>query len=182
MIQPPITGPKIGATITVIAHRPSARPRFSGGYERIRMVCESGTIGPDTSPCSNRNAISDSKFCAKPQRADAIVKSSTDSVNRRTSPTRRASQPVNGTAIAEATEYDEITHVPWLVATPRLPEMVGTATFAIDVSSTSMNVPSASPTVSNASVPPANGAGSAAGAATAGAVAAMIESPQSAET
>ena len=84
-------------------------------------------------------------------------------MNSFTSPTRRASQPVSGTAIAEATEYDEITQVPWLVATPRLPEMVGTATFAIDVSSTSMKVPSARPTVSRASTPPLSGAGSAAG-------------------
>src|SRR5580698_1935031 len=146
------------------------------------MVCESGTIGPETNPCNSRNAISDSKFCAKPHIAEATVKSSTDSVNSLASPTRRASQPVNGTAIADATEYDEMTQVPWLVATPRLPEMVGTATLAMEVSSTSMKVPSASPTVSNASVPPFSGAGSAAGAATAGAVAAMIESPQTAET
>src|ERR1700754_1924061 len=99
----------MGAQITVIAHRPSASPRFSGGYERIRMVCESGTIGPETSPCTSRNAINDSKLWAKPHSAEAIVKSSTDSVNSFTSPTRRASQPVSGTAIAEATEYDEIT-------------------------------------------------------------------------
>ncbi len=142
------------------------------------MVCESGTIGPETSPCRSRNAISDSKFCAKPHSAEAIVKSSTDSVNSLASPTRRASQPVNGTAIADATEYDEMTQVPWLVATPRLPEMVGTATFAIDVSSTSMNVPSARPTVSSASAPPFNGAGSAAGRAAAEAVASIFFSPQ----
>ncbi|KGX32441.1 putative transport domain protein [Burkholderia pseudomallei MSHR3709] len=101
------------------------------------------------------------------------MNASTDSVNSRTSPARRASQPVSGTAIAEATEYDEITHVPSLVATPRLPEIVGTATFAIDVSSTSMNVPSASPIVSSASVPPDSGAGSAEREGEAGAVAAM---------
>jgi hypothetical protein len=79
------------------------------GYERIRMVCESGTIGPDTSPCTSRKAISDSKLCARPHNADAIVKSNTDSAKSRTSPTRHASQPVSGTAIAEATEYDEMT-------------------------------------------------------------------------
>src|SRR6476469_5080159 len=105
------------------------------------MVCDSGTIGPDTRPCNSRNAISDSKLCARPQSADAIENSSTEMVNSFTSPTRRASQPVSGTAIADATEYDEITHVPSLVATPRLPEIVGTATLAMDVSSTSMNVP-----------------------------------------
>ncbi|MGF6635287.1 hypothetical protein OKW39_002438 [Paraburkholderia sp. MM6662-R1] len=101
------------------------------------------------------------------------MNSSTDSVKSRTSPTRRASQPVSGTAIAEATEYDEITQVPWLAATPRLPEMVGTATFAIEVSSTSMKVPSARPTVSSASVPPWSGASSAAGSVALEAVASI---------
>src|SRR5215469_13343973 len=106
----------------------------------MRMVCESGTIGPETRPCTRRKAMSVSKLEAKPQAAEATVNSSTESVKSRTSPTRRASQPVSGTAIAEATEYEEITHVPSLLATPRLPEIVGTATLAIDVSSTSMKV------------------------------------------
>jgi hypothetical protein len=64
----------------------------------------SATIGPETSPGSSRKAISDSQFWAKPHSADATAKSSTDSVKSRTSPTRRASQPVSGTAIADATE------------------------------------------------------------------------------
>lgn len=98
-------------------------------------------------------------MCARPHSAEAIENSSTEIVKSFTSPTRRASQPVSGIAIAEATEYDEITHVPSLVATPRLPEIVGTATFAIDVSRTSMNVPSARPIVSRARMPPVSGLG-----------------------
>ncbi|MNI96706.1 hypothetical protein D3C73_1552170 [compost metagenome] len=41
--------------------------------------------------------------------------------------------------MALATANDVMTHVPWLVLTPRSPEMVGMDTFAIDVSSTFMN-------------------------------------------
>ncbi|CAJ7960708.1 Uncharacterised protein [Burkholderia pseudomallei] len=50
--QPPTTGPKIGASSTVIPHSASASVRFAGGNARIRIVCDSGTIGPENSPCS----------------------------------------------------------------------------------------------------------------------------------
>ncbi|CAM2138991.1 protein of unknown function [Pararobbsia alpina] len=52
-----------------------------------------------------------------------------------------------------------MTHVPWLLATPRLPAIVGTETFAIEVSSTSMNVPNARASVSRARVPGENAGG-----------------------
>ncbi|MCY1552617.1 hypothetical protein D9M68_890240 [compost metagenome] len=45
---------------------------------------------------------------------------------------------MSGTVIALATAKDVMTQVPWLVLTPRSPEMVGMDTFAIDVSSTFM--------------------------------------------
>jgi hypothetical protein len=40
--------------------------------------------------------------------------------------------------MASATEYDVITHVPWLLLIPRLPEMLGTDTLAIVMSRTAM--------------------------------------------
>jgi len=58
-----------------------------------------------------------------------------------------------------------ITHVPSSTDTPRLPEMVGIATFAIDESSTFMNVASATASVARTSLPPVSGGGGAAGLA-----------------
>ena len=52
------------------------------------------------------------------------------------------SQPVSGTEIAFATANDVMTQVPWSDETPRSPEMVGIATFAIDESSTFMKTAS----------------------------------------
>src|SRR5690348_15717723 len=54
-----------------------------------------------------------------------------------------------------------MTHVPWSGDTPRSPAIAGSDTFAIDVSSTFMNVASDSATVPSASVAPVSGAGSA---------------------
>jgi hypothetical protein len=58
-------------------------------------------------------------------------------------PTRCVSQPVSGIDIALAAANSVITQVPSSTDTPRLPAMVGIATFAIDESSTFMKVASA---------------------------------------
>src|SRR5476649_2691150 len=71
------------------------------------------------------------------------------------------------TALAAANTVT--THVPSSTDTPRLPEIVGIATFAIDESSTFMNVASATAMVARTSWPPCNGRGEGAGGA-AGAV------------
>ncbi len=88
-----------------------------------------------------------------------MVNSSTDTQKVFTSPNRRAIQPVSGTTMAAARPYDEITHVPMLGLTARLPAMVGTATLAIEVSSTSMNVDSATAIVKMGSRCGGSGAG-----------------------
>ena len=51
-IQPPRIGPKTGATTTVIAHNAKANVRFSGGYDAINKLCDSGINGPATKPCN----------------------------------------------------------------------------------------------------------------------------------
>ncbi len=56
--------------------------------------------------------------------------------------------------MAAATEYELITHVPWLLDTPRPPEIAGTATLVTVESRTSMNVASDSANVSKASRAP----------------------------
>ncbi|MNS33366.1 hypothetical protein D3C72_654780 [compost metagenome] len=67
--------------------------------------------------------------------------------NSFTSPKRRLSQPVSGSAIALLTANEVITQVPCSELTPRLPDMVGSATLAMVVSSTCMNVASDRPMV-----------------------------------
>lgn len=60
--------------------------------------------------------------------------------NSFTSPKRRLSQPVSGSAMALLTANEVMTQVPCSELTPRLPEIVGNATLAMVVSSTCMKV------------------------------------------
>src|ERR1700683_1434224 len=53
------------------------------------------------------------------------------------------SHPVKGTETPFATANEVMTQVPWSELTPRSPLIVGMDTFAIEVSSTCMNVPRA---------------------------------------
>src|SRR5271155_3295803 len=64
------------------------------------------------------------------------------------------SQPVNGTETPFATANEVMTQVPWSELTPRSPLIVGMDTFAIEVSSTCMKVPSARATAVTALVAP----------------------------
>src|SRR5262249_59534504 len=79
-------------------------------------------------------------------------------VNTRTAPKRPASQPVSGTMIASATEYEVITQVPWLELMPSAPEIVGTDTLAIVMSSTAMKFATASTIAASQSSGPLSGA------------------------
>src|ERR1700730_4681071 len=103
-------------------------------------------MGPDTAPCSTRNAIKEGRLQARPHSREATVHRPTEITNARTTPKRCMSHPVSGTDTPLATANEVITHVPWSELTPRLPAMVGIETFAMEVSSTCMNVPKASAT------------------------------------
>ncbi len=78
-------------------------------------------------------------------------------MNRRTCPKRCVSQPVSGTAMALATAKLVMTQVPCVVLTPRSPEMAGSDTFAIDVSSTFMKVAADSAIVPQTRAAPSSG-------------------------
>src|SRR3546814_21080086 len=93
----------IGATSVVIDQIASATPFFASGNSDSSRACEPGIIGPDTAPCSTRNAISDGRLQATPHRNDANVNSSTEITNTRTTPKRCISTPVNGTDMPLAT-------------------------------------------------------------------------------
>src|SRR5271163_3515817 len=114
-------------------------------------------MGPDTPPWSTRKATKDGKLQASPHSSEAMVNSTTETTNVRTTPKRCINQPVTGTDTPLATANAVITQVPWSVLTPRLPAIVGMDTFAIVVSSTCMNVPSANATAVKALRPPTSG-------------------------
>ncbi|MNP13725.1 hypothetical protein D3C76_1060180 [compost metagenome] len=70
--------------------------------------------------------------------------------NSFTSPKRRLSQPVSGSAMALLTANEVITQVPCSALAPRLPEMVDSDTLAMVVSSTCMKHASDRPMVARA--------------------------------
>src|SRR5690606_9762729 len=117
----------------------SAMPALDLGKLASISACESGIMGPATAPCHMRNASKASIVGANPHSHGACTNNRVDTRNRRTWPNRWVSHPVRGTVMALATAKEVMTQVPWLVLTPRSPEMVGSDTLAIEVSSTFMN-------------------------------------------
>ncbi|CFD89284.1 Uncharacterised protein [Bordetella pertussis] len=138
-IQPPSSGPATGATSVVMDQTASAMPALCLGKLASISACDSGIIGPATAPCSTRKPIRASSVGEKPHSHEASTNSRVEVRNSRTWPKRCVSQPVSGTVMALATANEVMTQVPWLVLTPRSPEMVGIDTLAIEVSSTFMN-------------------------------------------
>src|ERR1700722_5307180 len=121
----------------------SAVLRLCGPNTLMRSAWLPGIIGPDTAPCRTRKAIKDGRLHASPHSREAMVNKATDMAKVRTTPNRCISQPVSGTDTPLATANEVMTQVPWSELTPRLPAIVGMETFAMEVSSTCMNVPSA---------------------------------------
>jgi hypothetical protein len=80
-----------------------------------------------------------------------------DPTRRRTCPKRCVNQPVSGIETALAAAKIVMTHVPSSTDTPRLPEIVGIATLAIDTSSADMNVASATTMVATIRLLPVSG-------------------------
>src|SRR5262245_51618760 len=87
-----------------------------------------------------RKSTSKGRLGASPQKNEAPVNPTTDSISRFLRPKRLASHPVIGRMIAFATRYDVSTHVASSIDTDRLPAMYGSDTFTTVVSSTSMKV------------------------------------------
>src|SRR3954468_19738154 len=87
-----------------------------------------------------RKKISEPSVGARPQRNDAAVKPTTESISRFLRPNMLASQPVIGRMIALATRYDVSAQVASSIVADSVPAMCGSDTFTTVVSSTSMNV------------------------------------------
>src|SRR3984885_3330371 len=143
-MYPPRLGPQIGATRVVIDQIAKAVPFLFSGNRVRSSACDPGMIGPETPPCTTRKRISSVMLVERPQRNDMTVNNATDVTKVCTTPNRRINHPVNGTDTPLATAKEVMIQVPWSDETPRLPAMVGIETFAMVVSSTCMNVASAS--------------------------------------
>ena len=140
MSQPPRTGPKIGATTMPRPQNPIALPRSWGGKASRSTACDSGCSAPPVMPWMTRKSTSISRFGARPQRKDAIVKPVTDAISSRLRPKWFASHPARGRMMALATRYDVSAQVDSSTVASRLPAMWGRDTFTTVVSSTSMKV------------------------------------------
>src|SRR5438128_2693706 len=116
------------------------------------MDCDKGIRGPATAPCKIRAASNIGKVGAMPHNQDDNTNNRIAITNRRICPTRCVNHPVNGIETALAAANKVMTQVPSSTDTPRLPEMVGIATFAIDESSTFMNVANATAKVASTSL------------------------------
>jgi len=79
---------------------------------------------------------------ATPQNSELTVNSEMQMRKNLLRPTSDTSHPVIGRTIAFDTRYEVSTHVLSSLLAPRLPAMCGSATFAMLVSSTSMNAAS----------------------------------------
>ncbi len=121
-------------------------------------------MGPATAPWMTRKAINSCSEPARPHISEAMENRITDAVNSRTAPKRWLNHPVNGTVMALATPKEVITQVTCVVDTPRSPPIADKDTFAIEVSSTFMNVASDSDRVPNTMAAPFSG-GNSSGAA-----------------
>lgn len=102
----------MGATSVVSDQMVSAVGRLAGPNTLINSAWLPGIMGPDTAPCSTRNAIRDGRLQASPQSREASVNRATDMTKVRTTPKRCMSHPVSGTDTPLATANEVITHVP----------------------------------------------------------------------
>ena len=119
-----------------------AWPTFSRGLMSSSTACDSGTSAAPKMPCNSRAATMPTSEVASPQSAEATVKPITEMMNTRLRPQCPQSQPVSGSAMAEATMYEVSTQVIWSCEACRLPCMCGSATLAMVVSSACMMVAS----------------------------------------
>ncbi len=108
-----------------------AVPCCSLGKVSSVIAWESGTSGAPNRPWQVRHRISSGKEPARPHMTVLAVKPATAPSSRRLRPSRPASQPVGGVAIAVATMLKVRTQAIWSIEAERSPCICGRATFAI---------------------------------------------------
>ena len=105
----------------------------------VRIESAAGASNAAPSPCTARKTISEPDDQASPSRSELAVKMPMPSMNRRRRPSRSAMRPPSRSTPPKRTAYAVITHcrLSWLKWRSFL--IVGSATFTIATSSTTMN-------------------------------------------
>jgi hypothetical protein len=101
--HPPRTGPRIGPIMTPPPNSAIARAWRLGGLMSNNVAWAKGTRKAPLTPWRMRKPTISGRVCATAQKKEATVKPITDQSSSRLRPTRSASQPEIGKAIAEAT-------------------------------------------------------------------------------
>src|SRR5262245_54131328 len=117
-------------------------PRFSSGNVSFRIACSLGCKPPPPTPCKMRKKTSTPRLGARPQRNELTVNKATHHMYKALRPSNHENQPESGRTIALETRYEVRTQVDSSAPADKFPEMCGSATLAMEVSSTSMNVAS----------------------------------------
>ena len=102
VIQPPTTGPIVGASTATTPAIMVARPCSRGGNSRNTAANTAGISTPPEKPCTMRKASSTAKPPLTAQPTDAIVKTPTAVTNNQRSDSTRVIRPVRGIAITSA--------------------------------------------------------------------------------
>ena len=102
MIQPPTTGPTVGASTAMIPAIVVAIACRRSGNSRNTAEKTAGISVPPAKPCSTRNAISVEKLPLSAQPIEASVNRPIAATNSQRSVSTRVSQPVSGIAMISA--------------------------------------------------------------------------------
>ncbi len=137
---PPSSTPAAAPLPETAPQMPSARFRsFPSSNVVVRIDSAAGETSAAPRPCSERNAISDPSDHASPSSSELTVKSASPAMNSRRRPSRSAIRPPSRSMPPNRIEYAVTTHcrLSWLNCRSVL--IVGSATFTIATSSTTMN-------------------------------------------
>ena len=104
------------------------------------MVVPTGASIPPAAPCRKRKTTSIVKFCARPHRAEARLKSARASRKIRLVPQRSPNQPDAGMTTARLTRYATTTASIEVLGTANWRPIEGRATLTIVASMMLMNI------------------------------------------
>ena len=102
MIQPPTTGPIVGASTATMPAMVPAIGWWRAGNSRKMPVNTAGISVPPAKPCKMRKVTSDAKLLLKAQPIDVSVKTKMAITNSHRSVSARVSHPVSGMAMTSA--------------------------------------------------------------------------------
>src|SRR3954452_7727072 len=137
---PPSSGPTATAAPTV---EPQAAIAVPNSYSRNSWAISASEVAnmpAPPMPWSPRARSSEVADGARPQSSDATVKISTPTMNTSRRPTRSASEPTVSISAESIRAYASTTHCSSVRPAPRSVWMLGSATFTIVMSTSSMNV------------------------------------------